>query len=171
MTERLHFHFSLSCTGEENGNPLQCSCLENPRDGGAWWAAVYGVAQSRTRRKRLSSSSPLITEALITLTLYFRHWFIEIWRVNDTTIKTMLSIYCVPSFKATKPAVISYIKPELSGTVESVSRLTAGFCHRSSRNAFILKCINEPQRTSRKGNPRKDRGRNLSQEQFFFSPQ
>ena len=57
MTERLHFHFSLSCTGERNGNPLQCSCLENPRDGGAWWAAVYGVAQSRTRLKRLSSSS------------------------------------------------------------------------------------------------------------------
>ena len=56
-TERLHFHFSISCTGEGNGNPLQCSCLENPRDGGAWWAAVYGVAQSRTRLKRLSSSS------------------------------------------------------------------------------------------------------------------
>ena len=57
MTERLHFHFSLSCIGEGNGNPLQCSCLENPRDRGAWWAAVYGVAQSRTRLKRLSSSS------------------------------------------------------------------------------------------------------------------
>ena len=51
MTERLHFHFPLSCIGEGNGNPLQCSCLENPRDGGAWWAAVYGVAQSRTRLK------------------------------------------------------------------------------------------------------------------------
>ena len=50
-----HFHFSLSCIGEGNGNPLQCSCLENPRDGGAWWAAVHGVAQSRTRLKRLSS--------------------------------------------------------------------------------------------------------------------
>ena len=47
--ERLHFHFPLSCTGEGNGNPLQCSCLENPRGGGAWWAAVYGVAQSQTR--------------------------------------------------------------------------------------------------------------------------
>ena len=57
MTERLHFHFSLSCIGEGNGNPLQCSCLENPRVGGAWWAAVYGVAQSQTRLKRLSSSS------------------------------------------------------------------------------------------------------------------
>ena len=57
-TERLHFHFSLSCIGEGNGTPLQCSCLENPKDGGAWWAAaVYGVAQSRTRLKRLSSSS------------------------------------------------------------------------------------------------------------------
>ena len=51
------FHFSLSCIGEGNGNPLQCSCLENPRDGKAWWAAVYGVAQSRTRLKRLRSSS------------------------------------------------------------------------------------------------------------------
>ena len=57
MTEQLHFHFSLSCIGQGNGNPLQCSCLENPRDGGAWWAAVYGVAKSRTRLKRLSSSS------------------------------------------------------------------------------------------------------------------
>ena len=60
MTERLHFHFSLSCIGEGNGNPLQCSCQENPRDGGAWWAAVYGVAQSlkrlKTGLKRLSSS-------------------------------------------------------------------------------------------------------------------
>ena len=56
-TERLHSHFSLSCIGEGNGNPLQCSCLENPRDGRAWWAAVYGVAQSQTRLKWLSSSS------------------------------------------------------------------------------------------------------------------
>ena len=56
-TARLHFHFSFLCIGEGNGNPLQWSCLENPRDGGAWWAAIYGVAQSRTRLKRLSSSS------------------------------------------------------------------------------------------------------------------
>ena len=61
-TERLHFHFSLSCIGEGNGNPLQCSFLENPKDGGAWWAAVSGVAQSRTRLKRLSSSSSSSTE-------------------------------------------------------------------------------------------------------------
>ena len=59
MTERLHFHFSLSCIGEGNGNPLQSSCLENPRDNGAWWTAVYGVAQSQTRLKQLSSNIPL----------------------------------------------------------------------------------------------------------------
>ena len=56
-SEWLHFHFSLSCIGEGNGNPPQSSCLENPRDEGTWWAAVYGVAQSRTWLKRLSSSS------------------------------------------------------------------------------------------------------------------
>ena len=59
-TERLHFHFSLSCIGEGNGNPLRCSCLENPRDRGAWWAAVSGVTQSRTRLKWRSSSSSLL---------------------------------------------------------------------------------------------------------------
>ena len=59
MTERLPFYFSLSCIGEGNGNPPQCSCLENPRDGGAWWAAIYAVAQSRIRLKQLSSSSSM----------------------------------------------------------------------------------------------------------------
>ena len=60
-TDRLHFHFSVSCTGEGNGNPLQCSCLENPRDGGAWWAAVYRVAQSWTWLMWLSSSSSVLS--------------------------------------------------------------------------------------------------------------
>ena len=64
MTERLHFHFSLSCIGEGNGNPLQCSCLETPRDGRAWWADVYGVAHSWTQLKRLSSSSSSSNECL-----------------------------------------------------------------------------------------------------------
>ncbi|XDA89852.1 hypothetical protein R6Z07M_019459 [Ovis aries] len=68
-TERLHFHFLLSCIGEGNGNPLQCSCLENPRDGGASWAAVSGVAQSRTQLKRLSSSSSNIAAAAAAATL------------------------------------------------------------------------------------------------------
>ena len=64
-TERLHFHFSLSCIGEGNGKPLQCSCLENPRNGGAWWAAVSGVAQRRTRLKRLSSSSRIPVTSIL----------------------------------------------------------------------------------------------------------
>ena len=64
MTERLHFHFSLSCIGEGNGNPFQCSCLENPGDGGTWWAAVYGVVQSRTRLMQLSSSSTITASHL-----------------------------------------------------------------------------------------------------------
>ena len=73
-TERLHFHFSLSCIGEGNGNPLQCSCLENPRDGGAWWAAIYRVARSRTQLKWLSSSSNLFTLVFI---YHSRKWVIE----------------------------------------------------------------------------------------------
>ena len=68
-TEWLHFHFSLTCIGEGNGNPLQCSCMENPRDGRAWWAAVYGVAQSRTRLKILSSSIELTESTVYTLTI------------------------------------------------------------------------------------------------------
>ena len=59
MAEQLPFHFSLSCIGEGNGNPLQCSCLENPVDRGAWWAAIYGVTQSGTQLKRLSRSSSI----------------------------------------------------------------------------------------------------------------
>ena len=64
-TERLHFHFSLSSIGEGNGNPLQCSCLENPRDRGAWWAAIYGVQQSWTCLKRLGSSSSMSIESVM----------------------------------------------------------------------------------------------------------
>ena len=78
MTEWLHFHFWLPCIGEGNGNPLQCSCLENPRDGGAWWAAIYGVAQSRTRLKRLSSSSSILFEA-IKINILFSENYIVIW--------------------------------------------------------------------------------------------
>ena len=74
-TERLHFDFSLSCIGEGNGNPLQCSCLENPRDGGAWWAAVYGITQSRTRLKRLSSSSSSGKEPACQCRRHKRHEF------------------------------------------------------------------------------------------------
>ena len=69
-TERLHFHFSLSCIGEGNGNPLQCSCLENPRDRGAWWAAIYGVTQSQTQLKRYSSSNSIL------------YWCFSFWLIS-----------------------------------------------------------------------------------------
>ena len=72
-TERLHFHFSPSWIGEGNGNPLQCSCLENLRDGRAWWAAIYGVTQSRTRLKRLSSSSSLAAGATFKIDFCTKH--------------------------------------------------------------------------------------------------
>ena len=72
--EWLHFHFLLSCIGEGNGNPLQCSCLENPRDRGAWWAAVYGVAQSWTWLKWLSSSSRVTSLSLFTFMQWRRKW-------------------------------------------------------------------------------------------------
>ena len=73
-TERLHFHFSLSCIGEGNGNPLQCSGLENPRDGGAWWAAIYGVSQSRTRLKQLSSGSSSSVQLHSHVRLFATSW-------------------------------------------------------------------------------------------------
>ena len=56
-TEQLHFHFSLSCIGESNGNPLQCSCLENPRDGGAWWAVVCPITESDTTEADLAAAA------------------------------------------------------------------------------------------------------------------
>ena len=86
MTERLHFHFPLSCTGEGNGNPLQRSCLENPRDGGAWWTAVYGVAQSRTQLKQLSSSSSNL------LVFLFPSVHAPFILISNAPI----SIYCMP---------------------------------------------------------------------------
>ena len=79
-TEQLHFHFSLSCIGEGNGNPLQCSCLENPRDGGAWWATVYGVAPSQTGLKWLSSSSSRIIKYFsLKVDLWRKENFRRIW--------------------------------------------------------------------------------------------
>ena len=86
-TERLHFHFPLSCIGEGNGNPLQYSCLENPRDGGAWWAAIYGVTQSPTRLKRLSSSSSTLNFKTILC------FFTIIFVINQRS--DYLSIFCI----------------------------------------------------------------------------
>ena len=83
MTERLHFHFSLSYIREGNDNQLQCSCLENPREGGAWWAAVCGVAQSQTRLKQLSSSSNSIVILLNLKIRIYRHC--EFWLCDSQT--------------------------------------------------------------------------------------
>ena len=87
-TEQLHFHFSLSCIGEGNGNLLQYSCLENPRDSGAWWAAVYGVAQSRTRLKRLSSSSSSKTEKAMSAQSSTLAWKIP-WMEEPGSLQSM----------------------------------------------------------------------------------
>ena len=96
--ERLHFHFSLSRNAEGNGNPLQCCCLENPRDGRAWWAAVCGVAQSRTRLKRLSSNSSSI---LSQRSLYCFHFFIWLsicgsdWVISIILSFRSYSFFCI----------------------------------------------------------------------------
>ena len=98
-TERLHFHFSLSCIGEGNGNPLHCSCLENPRDRGAWWAAIYGVSQSQTQLKWLSSSSvciPLLKKKKNQQIFSFllpRHFVSK--RFLDKLVITSLEVYCI----------------------------------------------------------------------------
>ena len=100
MTERLPFPFSLSCIGEGNGNPLQCSCLENPRDGGAWWAAVYGVAQSQTWLKGLSSSNSTTSWVIIYISQH-------------------LSLLCEPGYVGLR--VISNLKKKKSSGYERPS--------------------------------------------------
>ena len=82
-TQQFHFHFSLSCIGEGNGNSLQCSCLENPRDGGASWAAVYGVAQSWTRLKQLSSSSSSSTTLIGEICSFYLFIYLFIYFDQD----------------------------------------------------------------------------------------
>ena len=98
MTERLHIHFSLSCIGGGNGNPLQCSCLENPRDGGAWWAAIYGVAQNRTRLKRLSSSSSMLfclsSDILIFQVGFLNSFFIYLYGLFDVLLSWFGTSLC-----------------------------------------------------------------------------
>ena len=83
-TERLHFHFSLSHNGEGNGNPLQCSCLENPRDGGAWWAAIYGVARSRTDWSDLAAAAAyLILKGENTFILKYSKFYHNLMRKSN----------------------------------------------------------------------------------------
>ena len=102
VTEWLHFHFSLSHNGEGNGNPLQCSCLESPRDGTAWWAAVCGVTQSRTRLKRLSSSSSISSSRAPDLFLLLRdpgllinlprNWLSQLTEETDKSVVLLNSL-------------------------------------------------------------------------------
>ena len=103
-TERLHFHFSLSCIGGGNGNPLQCSCLENPRDWGAWWAAVYGVARSRTRLKRLSSSSSRNAQAC---SLFSLSSLVSGKKIKKTHSSFFLSFFFSFSLQQIPPSVYS----------------------------------------------------------------
>ena len=112
-TEWLHFHFSLSCVGEGNGNPLQCSCLENSRDGGAWWAAVYGVTQRRTRLKWLSSSNFQLlkqffpSDCLLIVKLYLR-WILQIGFLIFVTLKISY-LNAVVLLRAFKENVLSVL--------------------------------------------------------------
>src|SRR5574337_1832 len=103
MTEQLHFHLSLSCIGEGNGNPLLCSCLENPRDGGAWWAVVYAVAQSRTRLNRLSSSRYVVT------------FLPRSKRLLLSWLQSPSAVILEP--KKTKSATVSTVSPSISHEV------------------------------------------------------
>ena len=114
-TEWLHFDFSLSCIGEGNGSPLQCSCLENPRDGGAWWAAVYGVAQSRTQLKWLSSSSSSSLR-LGTVPLTFRRTLWVVFWITLDTLRTVES--------ASQTLISSHILEDVNRQGEKSSQIT-----------------------------------------------
>ena len=98
MTERLHFHFSLS-RNEGNGSPLQCSCLENPRDGEVWWAAVYGIAQSRTRLNRLSSSSSSRLVFEYQGMRILGKISLEFYLLQTVSIALLFHIYILPNYE------------------------------------------------------------------------
>ena len=125
-TERLHFHFSLSCIGEGNGNPLQCSCLESLRDRGAWWAAVCGVAQSWAQLKRLSSSSSscnirsrFLYEGII-LRKEFNHWLSHVPRR-----KTLQRYIMYPSWSTSCDHAVAR---KLSLIIPQELKFTQGVC-------------------------------------------
>ena len=100
MTERVPFHFSLLYIGEGNGNPLQCSCLENPRDGGAWWAAIYGVKQSRTWLKRLSNT--LINNVQQATSKWSSQRFSNLLKVTDSNWRGRGKFCSIPSYAASQ---------------------------------------------------------------------
>ena len=113
-TEQLHFHFSLPCIGEGNGNPLRCSCLENSRDGGAWWAAIYGVAQSQTRLKRLSSSSMVYPIVMYGCESWIRKKA-EHWRIDAFELWCWRRLLRVPwTARRSNQFILKEISPEYS---------------------------------------------------------
>ena len=125
MTEWLHFHFSLSCIGEGNGNPLQCSCLENSRNSRAWWAASYGVTQSRTQLKRLSSSSRLV----IAFLSRSKHLLIS-WLQSPSAV--------ILEPKTIKSVTVSVVSPSICHEGMGLDALTLVFWKLSFKPPFSL---------------------------------
>ena len=99
-TERLHIHFRLSCIGEGNGNPLQYSCLENPRDRRAWWAAIYGVSQNQTRLKQLSSSSSMSLDKCVMTCIHHYDILNNLTLLKILCVSLICETSCVLSFKS-----------------------------------------------------------------------
>ena len=140
---RLHFHFSLSRIGEGNGNPLQYSCLENPRDGGAWWAAVYGVAQSQTRLKRLSSSSTGLTALILRACLVVDAWgtWVPLPRSTESVRRPWNQVQIQPSRHPGSGNTFDTLV-DLRGTVPG-RRLPEALClawGRSGRPLLVASC-------------------------------
>ena len=144
MTERLHFHFSLSCLGEGNGNPLQCSCLENPRDGEAWRAAIYGVAQSQTRLKRLSggSSSLSLLQGIFPTqwsNLGFPHYRWILYQLSHQGSPRILEWVAYPFSSRSSDPGIEPGSPALQADSLPTELSEKPFCRKVAVNNF-LKC-------------------------------
>ena len=129
MTEWLHFHFSLSCIGEGNGNPLHCSCLENPRDRGAWWAAVHGVAQSQTWLKWLSSSSRSFSY------LESQLWNMHQWTIPQSWINKVLAV--VGNLFSHYVIGVSVMYTMATLSEQSVRTFTIWQGHRGKRKEYV----------------------------------
>ena len=116
MTEQLHFHFSLSCTGEGNGNPLQYSCLENPRDRGAWWGAVYRVAQRWTQLIWLSSSSSSSRDIVSSCSLEDTFFKTSLISVQFSSVTRSCPTLCDPMNRSTPGLPVHHQLPEFTQT-------------------------------------------------------
>ena len=135
MTERFHFDFSLSCIGEGNGNPLQCFCLENPRDGGAWWASVYGVAQSQTWLKWLSSSSSIRFHIWSCISMFFLSLFLLSFSISYSHTSYILFQASISAVVFSEHQVILLWWSKLLYPVSAIS-LSVQFCDTDEVEAF-----------------------------------